>query len=196
MLVFNGFTASYEVASDAPPRGRTLSYSFPTVSPRRPDVTATIIPRRGDPWGAGFHGWCHPISGIFATPSPDHFLAIAGGHGYLVGAERPEAWLSVPHEILHLHRVPGVPVLLCEGHYEMTAISVGGILWHARLIPYGDVRVHAVTSDAVVCSWYQGGNPDGTDNPWRPFTLDTTTGRMSGDEHIWQDFAHGPVPWA
>lgn len=195
----SGWSPAYDVRPATPDDA-----GLPAVRLQHPNVSAddyvfkrTLVrPRDAAPWVAELAGGAYEFAGCFATPSPRHVLVVDDGDGFLVDVRDPARRIVVPEcPLVGAVRVPERDILLVWGFYEMMAIGAAGLLWRASMIPYGDVELREITPDVVRCAWYGGSNPDGTDDGWLPFEIDTATGVATGDPRYWQDLVHGPTPW-
>lgn len=185
MLIQNGFASHYEVRP-APPeeRGR--------YTPRK---RVTIVPDAGAAWMLPLDTLGMAFSGMFATPSADHLLAVEGGEGVLVHTAAPGRALPSPaSHLIGVARVPEREMLLVWGYYEMFALDVQGIVWHARTILYGDLEIQEITPDRVRYLWIEGNHQDGSEIPPHPFELDVRTGRRISGEGFQEEWT-GHTPW-
>jgi hypothetical protein len=190
-VIRNGFATRYEVHILAEPGGGGAN-----ASRQRSGARLEIVPMSGERWRFWLSGLGAPFSGLFATPSPDHLLVVVQGEGAIANARSPGSSLSCPGvPLVGVARVPGRDILLVWGYYDMFALDPEGIVWHTRMIFYGDVVIEEVTPERVRYIWQRGQEQDGTEQPWLHFELEVATGHRVSDQGSDDEIIGGRLPW-
>ncbi|QGG96022.1 hypothetical protein [Actinomarinicola tropica] len=120
-----------------------------------PSMILDVYPRSAAAWRGEFFGGLQPLTVVSSTPSPDHFLAVAGGIAYLVRAQSPGDFAVLPGGVERLGWSETAHALVLADVTEVSVIDeTGGIRWKSdRLVADGFDEVR-VTHDSVVVRGY------------------------------------------
>jgi hypothetical protein len=111
------------------------------------------------------------LRGLYATPSPDRFLAVVDGSAILVEAAEPGLAVALGPMVTQVSSVSGsIPVLLLARTTSVAAIDAGGLRWQTRRLCWDGLVIDGVSRDQVMCS--------GELLPRSPFVLDLKTGEQ------------------
>ncbi len=115
-------------------------------------------------------------SGVWACPSPDHLLAVAGGYGYVIDTRKPATCNFVPlRPIASLLPAPGEGLLLLAGFHEVLALGAEGVRWHTARLSWEGVTLREVVNGTLL-----GDGWDMFADREAPFRVDLRTGKHEG----------------
>jgi hypothetical protein len=168
-------------------------FTYPQLVPGEEEALArgalllNVHPRAGGNFLAtcslGFKDPSLP-TGVFACPSPDEMLAVAGGYAYLVNTLAPDRAMHLPMKpVVQIAAVapseddPGL--LLLAGFHTVLALDANGIRWEsARLTWEGLTMTDAIDGMLHGAGWNMMSNKD------VPFTIDLNTGAHEGGGYM------------
>ena len=123
----------------------------------------------------GFHDPALP-AGVWASPSPDHLLAVAGGYAYHVDTLRPEnTTLLEQRPVTAVLPAVEAQVVLLAGFHDVLALGADGVLWRSARLSWEGVTMTGVAGELL-----HGHGWDMFADAEVPFTVDLRTGTHTG----------------
>jgi hypothetical protein len=111
-----------------------------------------VRPNGSEPWlGIFALGYASPhvLTGVWATPNPQHFLAVSGGYAYLANIADPEHTQFLTQQpIVWIGECANPALLLLADHRTITAVAADGVAWQSEPLSMEgltDLRVEADT---------------------------------------------------
>jgi hypothetical protein len=115
-------------------------------------------------------------SGVFACPTPDDMLAVAGGYAYLVNTTTPERCVHLPlRPVTQIVSAIDEGLLLLAGFHTVAAIGATGLLWESAKLSWEGVKLGEIRDGKL---FGEGWNMQ-TDREI-PFSIDLRTGAHEG----------------
>ena len=115
-------------------------------------------------------------SGVWACPSPDHLLAVAGGYGYRIDTLEPTRCDFLPlRPIASALPAPGDGLLLLAGFHHVIALGPEGVRWGTARLSWEGLTLHEVHDGKL-----HGEGWDMFTDHEVPFTVDLHTGEHEG----------------
>jgi hypothetical protein len=134
--------------------------------------TATVAGLAGAPVRA--------VSGLFATPSPGHLLAVERGAAYLLDVSRPAVSVHIETggAVTALRAVPEMELLLMCTDWTVIAIGKSGVAWRTQRLSIEEIRI-----DETEGARARGVADPDSDEP-RDFMIDLKTGSILGGAQV------------
>lgn len=123
----------------------------------------------------GFHDPALP-TGVWASPSPEHLLAVAGGYAYRIDTLRPEnTTLLEQRPVTAVLPAAEDGLVLLAGFHDVLALGTEGVLWRSGRLSWEGVTLSRV-GDHVL----HGLGWDMFADAEVPFALDLRNGAHTG----------------
>jgi hypothetical protein len=168
---------SFRILDRAPliqPR-RTFVFPKRVEEIERGALYLEVRPQTGEPWLGIFalgYDSAHVLTGAYATPNPDQFLAVSGGYAYLADTLAPERTELLPQQpIVWIGESLSPSLLLIADHHRVTAIGANGIAWQSS-----SLSMEGLTDLRVDSTLLHGKGWDAITDADTPWTLDLHTG--------------------
>jgi len=115
-------------------------------------------------------------SGVFACPTPDDMLAVAGGYAYLVNTTGPGHCLHLPlRPVTQTVSAIDEGLLLLAGFHTVAAIGATGLLWETAKLSWEGVKLGEIRDGKLLGEgWNMPTNRE------VPFSIDLRTGEHDG----------------
>jgi hypothetical protein len=116
------------------------------------------------------------VTRVLSLPDPQELCVVASGAGYVVAADRPDAWEPVKAiPIIDVRAVPGAGVVVFANYTEMLAYGEGGLKWRTKRLAWDGLRIIAV-GDRMLVGEYWDIRTEATQR----FEVDLATGEARG----------------
>ena len=143
-----------EILAEAPLIAPARQYVWPMRIAGEEDALARgalrlmVRPKSGGQYlvtcALGFRDPSMP-TGIFACPNAEEICAVAGGYGYVAGAETPEkCTLLTMKPVVAVHAAVEAGLLLFVGFQSILAWGHEGLAWETGRLTWDGVRVTSV----------------------------------------------------
>lgn len=128
-----------------------------------------VRPEEAVPWLGTFalgYASPHTVTGAFATPDFESFLAISGGYAYLANVTAPETTIKLKQEPIVWVGHSTSPALLLLGDFRaVTAISADGVAWTTK--PLSMEGLTELSVDGAVLRGHGWDAMTDVESPWR-----------------------------
>lgn len=115
-------------------------------------------------------------SGLWACPSPDDLLAIAGGYAYLIHTSTPHATGFLPlRPVCAVLPVRQANLLLLAGFHTVLAVGPGGVQWQSARLSWEGLTLGEIRDGTL-----HGTGWDMFSDRELPFRIDLCTGMHEG----------------
>ncbi len=115
-------------------------------------------------------------SGVWACPSPDHLLAVAGGYGYAIDTRDPATCDFLPiRPIVSVLPAAQEGLLLLAGFHEVLALGAEGVRWQTARLSWEGVTLGEVADGILL-----GNGWDMFTDREMPFRVDLRDGKHVG----------------
>ena len=142
-----------------------------------------VLPRNGALWLACFCGDVGRAHGIFSTPDPRRFCAVAHGAGYFINPDQPGDWEEIsagPLNEVRLLQEAGL--ILFADYTKLAAYGRNGWVWSTPPLTWDDLRITEVFGNLIRGTGYDAPNyRDGE------FIVELSTGRVLQGLYDWTD---------
>jgi hypothetical protein len=115
-------------------------------------------------------------SGVYASPSADDMLALAGGYAYLIDTLAPETCLHLPlRPVTQVLSSPASGLILLAGFHNVLAVDATGIRWQSARLSWEGVTLTEVRDGHLHgLGWNLPADRE------VPFSIDLATGEHTG----------------
>lgn len=151
-----------------PPKGR----------PEHNGLWLKVKPSNGADW-IGVFAIGYPSSRAFSrvvsTPDSSRLCAISQSAAYIVTADNPEQWESVPLlPVLDVRAIPRENLLVFSDFTNLGAYGPGGFAWRSPRVCWDDLKIVNITHDTIEGTGY---DPTNRITHESRFVVDLKTGR-------------------
>jgi hypothetical protein len=116
------------------------------------------------------------LTGVFATPSPDHLCLIASGRGYWVPTAAPTDFQVIQaYPIQDARAIPQLRLLIFTDYTDLVAYGVDGLRWASGRVSWDGITIVSADADGIV-----GRAWDATREQEVGFFVNPQTGRAEG----------------
>ena len=178
------FVHTYEVEElrDLPGTGKfafpLLYFPPPKTRPEHDGLWLKVSPDYGGPWiGVFAFGYQSPpaISRVVSSPDPNRVCVISKGGAYIVTANHPEVWETIPvMPVLDVRLIPENELLVFSDFTSLAAYGRRGPVWKSPRVCWDELKIVNVTSSTVEGTGY---DPTNKITPETRFIVDLQTGR-------------------
>jgi hypothetical protein len=134
------------------------------------------VQTRTSAWFARFQHGDGRLTGVFPTPDPDHFVAVASGQGYWVSAVSPDVYELLPaYPIQDVLEVRPAGLVLFLDHTDIVAYNSSGKAWETGPVSSDGLWIGSADVGSI-----RGEAWDAARGCKVPFAVDTRTGRVTG----------------
>lgn len=127
-------------------------------------------------WIGNFQRGDGKLTGIYATPSPDHVCVVASGRGYWLPALDPAAYQIVEaYPIRDVRSIPELGLLIFADYTDLVAYGVEGRRWVSQRVSWDGITILRADQHGVV-----GRAWDATQEQEVGFFVDARSGRVEG----------------
>lgn len=134
--ILTAFRAEYEIEAEASSSANVTAFDFsaPGLAGLAPAVEIRVTTSAGSEWHGRFFGGSVGMSVVLNGPASGTLLVIASGIGYLVPAEAPLEYRTIPFEPIRSVLVSATLQIVClVGFTGLIAIDRhGAVAWETR----------------------------------------------------------------
>jgi hypothetical protein len=132
---------------------RHFTYPREAEEIERGALEVLVRPEAAAPFLATFAlGFADPVApgGVWSSPNPDDFCAVAGGYAYIVDTRAPERFSQIEFRpVLHIEPLPSHDLLLFAGSTALLAWGPGGVAWKTARLSAEGLRITEVRGDEL-----------------------------------------------
>lgn len=139
-------------------------------------LVVRVAPADGKPWIANFQRGGGRVSGVWPTPAPDKFLAVASGYAYWVDATKPERTCPLAiNPVVEVRLLPAGDTLILVGLTRIVALARDGQKWEVDAVSWDGIRIVEADHQGITgIAW------DAVEEREVGFFIDPRSGQLEG----------------
>jgi hypothetical protein len=177
-LIESGWRHSYDakILSGLPASGPQPAQFRATTRRLNSEGAVVKVSLGASSWTGNFEKGDGKLSGVWATPSPDHLCVVAGGRAYWVSARDDRGYDILPvYPVQDVRAILESDLLILVDYTEIAAIGREGLRWISDRISWDGIHIlHADARGIIGQAW------DAAAEQRVGFFVDTETGRLEG----------------
>jgi hypothetical protein len=165
---------------DELPAAHALRFYYPGASQRggRDGLLVAVRPEIGEEWlgvfAFGSIGRADPI--LSSTPNKSTLCVVASAEGYLVRADDPKTWSTVPIiQITDFRPIPERQMIVMASYTHLAALGADGLLWRTDQISWDGITITNIGEGYI-----EGKGWDPTTSVRPTFRVDLQTSHHEG----------------
>ena len=166
----------YKVLNGLPPYGpQVKAFSSTGMGTHSEGFVVKFLPDSRNDWVGNFQPGLTNMSKVIDHPNGVNIIVISGGQAYIVNPETEECEGEFGGQIETVLPVPDLQAIVFGNGLWFEAIGPDGFLWRSRRISWDGMRNLNQQKVSLIGESY-----DPMDDSWSEFSLDLTTGNVSG----------------